>query len=247
MKIIKPMRLGVMTKPIVDSTQSYLAISGLLCFDMLDPETVLTEQSMWDSVTPILGSRGVLDAWTPKCHGEVLIWGEACSPKAIPTESMEVELKVGDLIRKKLTVHGDRYWQPTLTGAKLGKTEPFVRMPISYERAFGGNGYLQNPVGIGYDADKHILAGIPARLPNIEYSNNPILHPSQEPKPAAFMPRACESSSSAAAHTTGVALSGSFASVAASAGVFATKRSPVAARRPNSTPLSGPFLPCSTA
>ena len=188
MKIIKPMRLGVMTKPIVDSTQSYLAISGLLCFDMLDPETVLTEQSMWDSVTPILGSRGVLDAWTPKCHGEVLIWGEACSPKAIPTESMEVELKVGDLIRKKLTVHGDRYWQPTLTGAKLGKTEPFVRMPISYERAFGGNGYLQNPVGIGYDADKHILAGIPARLPNIEYSNNPILHPSQEPKPAAFMP-----------------------------------------------------------
>lgn len=192
MQIIKPMRLGVMTKAIADRPRSRLAITGLLCFDLLDPTTILTEQSMWDAVTPLLGEQGVLDSWTPKRNGEVLLWGHASAPGAIPVKSMQVSVSVGDQIHKTLLVHGDRHWESTLLSARTSEAESFASIPLTYARAFGGPFYALNPVGAGYDAVKRLEAGEQVSLPNIEYPGNPLLHPKQEPLPAALMPVSLE-------------------------------------------------------
>ena len=188
MQIIKPMRLGAMTKAIPDRPRSRLAITGLLCFDLLDPTTILTEQAMWDAVTPLLGEQGALDSWTPKRNGEVLLWGHAAAPGAIPVKSMPVSVSVGEQIHKTLLVHGDRHWESTLLSAKPSVAESFASIPLTYARAFGGSFYALNPVGAGYDAVKRLEAGELVSLPNVEYPGNPLLHPKQEPLPAALMP-----------------------------------------------------------
>lgn len=192
MQIIKPMRLGAMTKAIPDRPRSRLAITGLLCFDLLDPTTILTEQAMWDAVTPFLGEQGALDSWTPKRNGEVLLWGHAAAAGAIPVKSMQVSVAVGEQIHKTLSVHGDRHWESTLLSAKISDAKSFASIPLTYARAFGGPFYALNPVGAGYDAVKRLEAGELVSLPNVEYPGNPLLHPKQEPLPAALMPVSLE-------------------------------------------------------
>jgi uncharacterized protein YjbI with pentapeptide repeats len=188
MQIIKPLRLGIMTKAIADRPRGRLVMSGLVCFDLLHPETLLTEQAMWDSITPLLGEQGTLDAWTPKIHGEVLLWGTAAAPGGQPVTQMQVSLAVGEQIRKILQIRGDRHWQQTLMGESATDPTPFVSMPLTYERAFGGEGFTSNPVGAGHDALRRIRNGESVALPNIEHPSNPLLHPKQVPQPATLMP-----------------------------------------------------------
>jgi uncharacterized protein YjbI with pentapeptide repeats len=188
MQIIKPLRLGIMTKAIADRPRGRLVMSGLVCFDLLHPETLLTEQAMWDSITPLLGEQGTLDAWTPKTHGEVLLWATAAAPGGQPVTQMQVSLAVGEQIRKTLQIHGDRHWQETLMSERATAPTPFVSMPLTYERAFGGKGFASNPVGAGHDALRRIQDGESVALPNIEHPSNPLLHPEQVPQPAALMP-----------------------------------------------------------
>lgn len=188
MQIIKPLRLGLMTKAIAERPQGRLIMSGLVCFDLLSPEIILTEQAMWDSIIPVLGEQGGLDAWTAKRHGEVLLWGSAAASGGLAVTQMQVKLKLGEQISKTLQIHGDRHWQATLMSAKISPPATFVSMPLTYERSFGGQGYTANPIGIGYDALRRMQEGEHVTLPNIEYPGNPLLHPQQEPLPAALMP-----------------------------------------------------------
>jgi len=188
MQIIKPLRLGIMTKSIANRPRSQLVMSGLLCFDLLHPETLLTEQVMWDSITPVLGEQGALDAWTTKMHGEVLLWGAAAAPGGRPVTQMQVSLAVGEQISKTLQIHGDRQWKETLTSEKATSPTPFVSMPLIYERAYGGQDFAMNPIGAGHDALRRLRKGESVALPNIEHPHNPLLHTQQVPQPASFMP-----------------------------------------------------------
>ena len=74
---------------------------------------------------------------------------------------------------KKLRVYGDRRFSPALKGVALSDPEPFVKIPIRYERAFGGTDKSQpdrkrhrvirsNPVGRGCAYDVNSLLGQPA-------------------------------------------------------------------------------------
>lgn len=187
MQIIKPLRIGCMTKPIAGSPRSSLSVTGMVGFDLLDPAILQTEQDMWNSVKQQIGESGVIDYWMPKQTGEVLIWGKAIAPENVPIKTMEVKLDFGE-IRKTLAVHGRRYWVPNLLGGSLSDTEPFVEMPLTYERAFGGAGFGHCPVGKGYNANRRIDAGETVELPNVEFANKQILHPGDTPLPACFMP-----------------------------------------------------------
>ena len=71
---------------------------------------------------------------------------------------VEVSIQVGAL-RKALLVRGDRAWSPSLLGPRPGTPSPFVKMPITYERAFGGCALgpdaanqreFRNPAGTGF-------------------------------------------------------------------------------------------------
>ncbi|WPH21121.1 DUF2169 family type VI secretion system accessory protein [Variovorax paradoxus] len=122
---------------------------------------------------------------------DVLCVGHACAPGGSPVDVLDVGFRVGP-VQKVLRVFGDRMW-----GA-LGASspEPFVRMPLVYERAFGGvdlqSGHPErdwdwrNPVGTGFAVSRGNANGL--RLPNIEYPGQPVRSWEDRFPPAGFGP-----------------------------------------------------------
>ncbi|MCA9621187.1 MAG: DUF2169 domain-containing protein, partial [Myxococcales bacterium] len=97
-----------------------------------------------------------------------------------------VSLSVGSA-QFRLRVFGDRRWK-VRGGEVVGCTraEPFERLPICWERAFGGVESPYNPLGRGHGVvpeDPESLL-----LPNFEHPDRLIAHPSDRPPPACFLP-----------------------------------------------------------
>jgi len=131
-----------------------------------------------------------------KLSTDVLLDGHAYAPEGTPTTQVDVTLKVAN-IDKTVRVIGDRVWQGTKLGLVLSKPEPFTKMPLIYERAFGGTDQLaknpedhdwerRNPVGVGFAKQKAHLVGKPA--PNLEDPSALINHWKSRPKPIGFGP-----------------------------------------------------------
>lgn len=68
---------------------------------------------------------------------EVVLVGAAHAPGGRPTERMTVGLSVGDITRI-MSVTGDRFWKTGFGQPTISRPIPFVRMPLTFERAFGG-------------------------------------------------------------------------------------------------------------
>ena len=140
---------------------------------------------------------------------DVVLVGHALAPSSDTTQ-MKVGLKVGAL-EKLVQVYGERMW--LREGGEMVATKPlaFERIPLRYERAFGGwdrrdadpdkhRCYAPNPVGVGYqqvkppkeDADEaedeaeelEPIEGL--RLPNIEDPADPLKRYGQLVAPAGF-------------------------------------------------------------
>lgn len=188
MKFIKPaLRLGLMPKVIPGRAGNSLSLTGLLPFDLLDPTIFPTDQQMWQTVTSAFGQQCVLDHWTPKCQGEVLVWGQATAPGEQPVARLDVDIRVGS-VRKQLRVWGGRHWEHGIFGAYISEPEPFSAMPITHDRSFGGPDYLACPIGRGHDARRRMDGGERVELPNIEYPARPVLHPEDDPGTACLAP-----------------------------------------------------------
>lgn len=123
---------------------------------------------------------------------DILMYGLACSPGQRPVRQMDVGLEVG-VLRKAIRVFGDRYWQ----NYQISQPQPFVNMPIVYERAFGGrdqhNGQvraveLRNPVGKGFCGNRADAEMEGMALPNLESSTALIRHWQDKPEPVGFGP-----------------------------------------------------------
>lgn len=145
---------------------------------------------------------------------EVILLGHAYAPNAHPVESLRVSLSVG-AARRELVVFGDRAWArvgqapPTMT-----RPLPFTRIPLTYERAFGGTKLAKidaasemdlsdpiNPHGRGFDAEywAHNLGqllrappgyprldGYRRDLPNLEDPRIPVTRWQDAPEPACW-------------------------------------------------------------
>jgi hypothetical protein len=110
-----------------------------------------------------------------------------------PTPELEVTFRVGP-VGKTLKVFGDRTW--VRTGGTIMATRPqtFERMPLRYERAYGGWDRshpdparhacdMRNPVGVGFRLpDAPFEEGV--RLPNVEDAHEPLLRYGQQVIPA---------------------------------------------------------------
>jgi len=129
---------------------------------------------------------------------DVTLNGHAYAPEGQPVSHLDVTLKVGNVIHKTLRVIGDRVWKPSFFGGlKMTPPEPFIKMPLIYERAFGGTDKLsanpkrhswepQNPVGVGFATRaKHLIE---KPVPNIEDPTNPIRYWKCRPSPVGFGP-----------------------------------------------------------
>ena len=73
-----------------------------------------------------------------KKNTDILIEGHAYAPHGKPVTRVDVALKAGK-IKKVLRVTGDRTWKNSLIDVSLSRPKPFVKMPLIYERAFGGS------------------------------------------------------------------------------------------------------------
>ena len=125
---------------------------------------------------------------------DVIVVGHAYAPDGRPTAETEAGFRVGP-VQKVLRVTGDRQW-----GA-VGQTAPapFVRMPLTYERAFGGvdkksphperDWEWRNPVGTGFAISRDNATG--RVLPNVEYPDEGIKSWNDRPRPAGFGAIAC--------------------------------------------------------
>jgi hypothetical protein len=120
------------------------------------------------------------DNCPPKPGTDVVLVGQAHSRKAVT--ALDVGLAVGPL-RKTLRVTGDRVWYQGV-GWRMTDPKPFRAMPLTYERAFGGDREPRNPVGTGCIGSKGQERPEHVPLPNVEDPANLIQSPGDRPAPA---------------------------------------------------------------
>ncbi len=127
---------------------------------------------------------------------DVYICGEACAPQGKPITTMNVKIRVGPC-GVDLRVVGDRVWERAATlGVRPSEPAAFVKMPLVWERAYGGmaKGSTEqrpafdprNPIGCGFETDRKDAVGRP--VPNIEDPQHLLSSISDRPHPVGLGP-----------------------------------------------------------
>jgi hypothetical protein len=131
-----------------------------------------------------------------KPRADIIVNGHAVSPTGRPVDKATVVLEVGSL-RKHINIIGDRHWEGGKLGMRPSAPTPFVKMPLVFERAFGGSDHshpkqkhqgteLRNPVGVGFHKNSDSKTIKNTRLPNLEHPGHPIREWSNTPPPVGF-------------------------------------------------------------
>ncbi|MGB0128042.1 MAG: DUF2169 domain-containing protein [Rhodocyclaceae bacterium] len=120
---------------------------------------------------------------------DVIVVGHAYAPAGGSVPQTDVGFKLGP-VQKMLRVFGDRRW----TDAGPSEPQPFDKMPIVYERAFGGfdaksetpdkDWDWRNPLGTGFAVSGTNAIGM--MLPNVEDPRNLVGAWEDRPPPAGF-------------------------------------------------------------
>lgn len=171
-------------------------------FDLQPQELLLARQQLpllaadvfWgDPATTSLRAAG--EFALPKPSTDILLTGSAVADRP-GTRMVDVSLRVG-AVTKRVRVYGDRRWQRNGSKWQATQPQPFERMPLRWDRAFGGIAAEQtdaapeyeprNPVGCGFAAAaQDDFTDRP--LPNLEDPAFPIATPHDRPPPACFAP-----------------------------------------------------------
>lgn len=183
MKIIKPFRVGLLTRPFQWRGQTKLAV-GVYILVSRDKQGLFLEmdQKIWSDILPMLDSGGVLDQIMPKAHPEYMVSGSAYTAHQEDKTQCIVKVEVDDL-KKTLRVTGDRFWvDNTITPARQ-----FENIPLDWSHAFGGVHYPENPEGMGLD--EHTINDVKVvPLPNVEDPLRGIQTKGDRPAPVSFGP-----------------------------------------------------------
>jgi hypothetical protein len=126
---------------------------------------------------------------------DVVLVGEAYAPRGKPVASCLASVVVGPL-SKRIQVFGRRHWTAGLISPRPSTPEPFLKMPLTYERAFGGIheqepgigkgkvlAELRNPVGRGFRGRRGEWDMLGQALPNLEDPRTLIRSISDTPEP----------------------------------------------------------------
>lgn len=165
---------------------------GLLVRDLFEGEDGLSSPLLECDFVPVKGA----------C--DVVVKGSAHAPQGKPVTELDVGLQVGPL-QKVVHVVGDRRWIKRLGGHDRTRPEPFVRMPLSHGRAFGGMfepqaiassdpaDFLAHPanlVGVGHARGKFLRLIHGSAVPNLEAPDTPIEDPEKLYAPVSLGPLA---------------------------------------------------------
>lgn len=153
---------------------------------------VYTDEHWGDPATTSI--RYECDFAPSKPRTDILVNGMAFAPRGKPVERITVAIELAGG-RKELLVIGDRHWFMGAAGMGISQPAPFVTMPITFDRAFGGiddsrpeqtAAELRNLVGRGFwkHAERRRIEGTP--LPNVEDPHHPLRSLGETPPPAGF-------------------------------------------------------------
>ena len=131
-----------------------------------------------------------------KPNTDVLLEAHAYAPGGREAPQVDVMMKAGP-IKRIARVFGDRTWKAGTFGVKLEAPKPFTKMPLTWERSFGGTDKIaenpklhdwepRNPIGRGFAVRPDYLQGQLAA--NIEDPTDLITSGKQRPKPMGFGP-----------------------------------------------------------
>jgi uncharacterized protein YjbI with pentapeptide repeats len=185
MRILKPQALSLLTRPFENEGRCFLVVTVFAFFPFASPRALLHESSLWLAAAAALGENGILDVGMAKMRAEVLVEGNAIPARGEPAPATRVAFHFegpgGETIDKELYVFGDRTWGLI----SPSDPAPFTEMPVSFERAFGGEGFAPNPVGRGFKPvsidgkNVHLL-------PNVENPKDLVTSPRKHPAPVGF-------------------------------------------------------------
>jgi hypothetical protein len=183
-----------------------LAVAAVVVFLTLD-------LAPGDRLAPRVTPRPPAESDLPRNTLRVPLWagvsvtasGHAMGPPRAPFVC-PVIFRIG-AAERRLIVFGDRRWERRNGGAvQASAPAPFDRIPLGFERAFGGGydlppgllpgtdlphpglrvAYPLNAAGIGYYPNEQTAAGSP--LPNVERPDQLLRRWNDTPEPAGFTP-----------------------------------------------------------
>lgn len=127
------------------------------------------------------------EAHLSKPGTDVMVVAEACAPNDRPVPYLDVGIAVAGH-QQGARVFGDRTWKGNRISARPSDPVPFARMPLTYERTYGGGHLLdaetgvrlaetKNPIGCGFRGNFAVSDMIGRPLPNIEDLRAPLRSP----------------------------------------------------------------------
>lgn len=122
---------------------------------------------------------------------DLVVVGAVRAPAGRAVSRMEISLRCGQVALRSM-VFGDRHWEKSWGKPKATPPQPFLEMPLSNARAFGGTGLFEgqpmphaiNPAGRGFYLSKEGAEGQP--LPNLERPDQLIHGWEDQPLPACW-------------------------------------------------------------
>ena len=130
-----------------------------------------------------------------KPRAEVIVVGKAVAPQGVAVARLNVALETPRGL-KQAWVTGERRWVRTASGFVASDPVPFVEMPLTFDRAFGGvddsqgpnqtAAELRNLVGVGFNPNRapEDLEDLP--LPNIAPAHRELSSPRDTMDPVGF-------------------------------------------------------------
>ena len=177
----------------------YALIKGTFTFDdslHVSPEQLpitVADEHYADPATSSV--RSPSDVSLEKLATDVVLVGSAWAPHEVPAWQCDVSVSVASTTRT-VRVFGDRVWESGVAGLTASWVAPFIRMPLVWERAFGGSDIgdkgptaeWRNPVGVGFRAKGSATPISGSPIANIEDPSALISSATQMPPPAGLGP-----------------------------------------------------------
>lgn len=182
-KIFKPFQLSFNHRVLEQNRKFYFTASATLGINLQTSEALL-EFDQLKNAFACMGESPLPDTGMPKPNGEVLVTGKCFARGGNPVPAHEVSVQVGTF-NKILYVFGNRFWRQAGGVVKtISEPMPFKEMEISFQNAYGGEGFERNPLGKGFAPVKDEKGETFHPLPNIEDPDHLIGSPVDKPEPA---------------------------------------------------------------
>jgi len=121
-----------------------------------------------------------------KAGTDIVCAGNVYAPGGKPCRSCAASLRVGTT-RAAAQAFGRRRWERVRGELRASEPEPFDRVPLGFERAYGGRGYARNPLGLGFWDRSQSESAEGLELPQLERADDaPIASPDDCRLPAGF-------------------------------------------------------------